>query len=397
LSKHYLSTSIKCVSGAGRRTRSDLAAIQNSSPRPSIMGQCCAKQPQHINKADSTAAAATNNIHTHNEVKSGESGSTAASSEPKKLDPKDFVIMNRSGEVILREPGKIDGQQFVIDGCKGCKFYLFDWSAAITIDECEDCDFFLGPCESSVFIRTTKNSRFILAAQQLRTRDCTDLDLLIYISAGQPVIENSSNIRFGCFNYNYFGLEKQFLAAKLPLFNSEWSNVHDFHDKQGEIHYTYLPVAQNSPNLIDNSGNSSSVQPIEGWTTPVTYGNREHSKTNSILAIFPQQSATESSQSLYDFITKLQQLYPPTDSTPESIKIIRSRCMKLNPGLISNVFRQNSAAASNLSKNCVVGVEINGENSSEIINKLIQENNWQQILLETDSHALGAFFEPIQV
>ncbi len=33
------------------------------------------------------------------------------------------------------------------------------------------------------------------------------MDILLYVSAGQPVIEDSSSIRFGAFDYNYFGLE----------------------------------------------------------------------------------------------------------------------------------------------------------------------------------------------
>ena len=95
---------------------------------------------------------------------------------------------------------------------------------------------FIGPCESrqgistsclisfaSVFVRNTKNSRFVIACQQLRsgneahgyssaqsarcrTRDCTGLDMLLYCSAGQPVVESSSGIRLGCFAFNYFSL-----------------------------------------------------------------------------------------------------------------------------------------------------------------------------------------------
>eukprot|EP00959_Pyramimonas_sp_CCMP1952_P183834 3843963-Pyramimonas_sp.AAC.1 len=33
----------------------------------------------------------------------------------KRLDPKDFMWMNRNGETLIREPGSVDGQQFIID------------------------------------------------------------------------------------------------------------------------------------------------------------------------------------------------------------------------------------------------------------------------------------------
>jgi protein XRP2 len=58
------------------------------------------------------------------------------------------------------------------------------------------------------------------------TRECEDLDILLYVSAGQPVIESTSNVRLGCFEFNYFGLAEQFAAAGLDPWYSEWSNVH---------------------------------------------------------------------------------------------------------------------------------------------------------------------------
>jgi hypothetical protein len=110
----------------------------------------------------------------------------AADPEPP-LDPKDFMVQNVEGQVILREPGashikecltaynlhlsldsffrdedcqqkhlhpalgvtgKIRGQGFILDGCKNCDIYLLDHLAQVTIDECVDCRIIMGPCES---------------------------------------------------------------------------------------------------------------------------------------------------------------------------------------------------------------------------------------------------------
>lgn len=148
------------------------------------------------------------------------------------LNIDDFIIENRENEVIVRAPGTLN-QQFCIENCRGCTFYLLDITDCISIDDCDDCTFVIGPCESAVRIGTTTNSRFIVSCQQFRTRDCKDLDVMIHIHAGQPIIESSTKIRFGAFDYNYFGLEGHFGEAGMEPWNSEWSNIHDFNDTKG--------------------------------------------------------------------------------------------------------------------------------------------------------------------
>jgi hypothetical protein len=63
----------------------------------------------------------------------------------------------------------IRGQQFIIEECENCTIYLLDYSATVSIDECRNCRIFVGPCESSVFVRTSKKLKLVIAAQQLRS------------------------------------------------------------------------------------------------------------------------------------------------------------------------------------------------------------------------------------
>jgi len=159
----------------------------------------------------------------------------------RKLDPKDFVFSNRKAETLIKEPGSIAGQSFNIDNCQDCDIYLLDYSAAVTIDDCQDCRIFIGPCESSVFLRDCRKCNIIVACQQLRTRDCHDISMLLYCGAGQPSIETSSLIRLGCFRFYYFELQRQFEAAGLNPFSNQWSNVYDFQASTGP-HWEFLPL-----------------------------------------------------------------------------------------------------------------------------------------------------------
>lgn len=46
----------------------------------------------------------------------------------KKLDVKDFTFSGRSGEVLIKKPGQVGGQQFIIEECEDCDIFILDWS-----------------------------------------------------------------------------------------------------------------------------------------------------------------------------------------------------------------------------------------------------------------------------
>lgn len=89
----------------------------------------------------------------------------------------------------------------------------------------------------SIFIRTTTESNFVIACQQFRTRECKNLQVSLFVQT-QPIIEDSSNIQLGCFDFFYIGLKgiqlffssllEHFEHAELSVFNNRWSEVYDF-------------------------------------------------------------------------------------------------------------------------------------------------------------------------
>ncbi|XDV35667.1 hypothetical protein PO909_005565 [Leuciscus waleckii] len=114
-----------------------------------------------------------------------------------KVDPKDFMLTGLKNETVGRLPGKLNGQQFVIQDCENCNIYVFDHSATITIDDCVNCRIMLGPVKGSVFFRDCKDIKCVVACQQFRTRDCKKMDVFL-CCATQPIIESSTGMKFGC-------------------------------------------------------------------------------------------------------------------------------------------------------------------------------------------------------
>ena len=95
------------------------------------------------------------------------------------LRREDYIVAKRTDATVVKPPGAVNGQQFVIENCARCVIYVLDRSAAVTIDECEDCTIVLGPCETSVFVRDCKNCAFAIACRQVR-HDAADKDLVAY-------------------------------------------------------------------------------------------------------------------------------------------------------------------------------------------------------------------------
>ncbi|XP_004633546.1 protein XRP2 [Octodon degus] len=157
-----------------------------------------------------------------------------------KVDIKDYMFNGLKDETVGRLPGKVAGQQFFIQDCENCNIYIFDHTAAVTIDDCTNCIIFLGPVKGSVFFRNCRDCKCTLACQQFRVRDCRKLEIFLCCPT-QPIIESSTNIKFGCFQWYYPELAFQFKDAGLSIFNNTWSNVHDFTPVSGEVNWSLLP------------------------------------------------------------------------------------------------------------------------------------------------------------
>eukprot|EP01083_Nonionella_stella_P087920 244796_1 len=214
-----------------------------------------------------------------------------------KLDPKDFMLVELEGQIIVREPGSIQGQQFILDRCKNCTIYLLDYSAQVMVDDCVNCRVFIGPCESSVFLRGCQDCKFVIACQQLRTVDCERIDCLLYAQT-EPVIENTKNIRFGCFQYAYFALRGQFDSANLSVWSNVWSQIFDFTKEEGQQHWSALPEKITPNELIgDPCEVCENITPDEllmESVVPKTNGEAlDGEYQNLFVAVFSGESSIE--------------------------------------------------------------------------------------------------------
>ncbi|KAI9178705.1 Protein Xrp2 [Blastocladiella emersonii ATCC 22665] len=154
-----------------------------------------------------------------------------ASAERKRSDSRDFAFSRVDGSggeaTRVKRPGSLIGNAFEIEECNSAVLLVMDWTTQVTIDLCKTCVIVIGPCDGSVFIRDCVDCVLFVVARQVRLRDCTNCTVYLHV-ATPPIIETSRDIEFRCFQGWYPGLEDQFAAANLSVFDNHWFKVYDF-------------------------------------------------------------------------------------------------------------------------------------------------------------------------
>nr|XP_033803578.1 LOW QUALITY PROTEIN: protein XRP2 [Geotrypetes seraphini] len=274
------------------------------------------------------------------------------------------MLSGLKNQTVGRLPGKVAGQQFVIQECENCNIYIFDHSAAITIDDCTSCRIFLGPVKGSVFFRDCKDCKCIVACQQFRARDCRRLDVFL-CCATQPIIESSTGIKFGCFQYYYPELPFQFKDAGLSIFNNTWSNIHDFTPVEGENNWCLLSneMVQDYVPLPD----SEELKAVRICTDPtrsiipVTQGRRPKKSDELCLVVFFAGDYTmANARKLIDEITA------------KGFLLIQTKEVAMKPEDANRVFHEKASNFVHLLEDGpVVALEFNGDGAVEECNAVV--------------------------
>lgn len=275
------------------------------------------------------------------------------------LRKEDYIIKDQKDATLGRVPGTVNGQQFLVQNCENCNIYVFDHSAAINIDDCVDCNFFLGPIKSSVFIRDCKNCKFIVSCQQFRTRDCNKIDILLCCNT-QPIIEASSGMRFGCYQYYYPELADHFKSAGVTVFNNNWGNIHDFTQDPDEQHFSNLPEDAKIDNflsipLAEEFSKMKISLDVNDSVVPKTHGNRRKPSNESTLVVFFNDGSC--SDRAFSFINAMR-------SNHSECTLIQTKEVELKPEDAQRVFNVDSYN-NIVQQGAVIGMEYNGDDCVE--------------------------------
>lgn len=190
------------------------------------------------------------------ENKNQTQANTAAPKQPAKpaIDKSMFIQRNKTDEVIRRESGQINGNQFVGADLTRCKVIVTDFCDSMMFDRCTDCEFILSAVRGSIFARTCTNCKFVVVTGQFRCRDCNNCDFFMHVKTG-PVVESSHQIRIGCAEVSYPELYEHMEKARIPTLQNLWIDVYNFTPQDGDFTYEsgaklHLDLQNNEESLL---------------------------------------------------------------------------------------------------------------------------------------------------
>uniref|UniRef100_A0A7S1P384 C-CAP/cofactor C-like domain-containing protein n=1 Tax=Vitrella brassicaformis TaxID=1169539 RepID=A0A7S1P384_9ALVE len=301
--------------------------------------------------------------------------SVSQQQQKKKLRREDFILSNRKDAVVEREAGTIDGQQFVIEDCTGCDVYLLDWSATITVDYCTDCRFLIGPVEGSIFFRNCKGCDVLVICQQFRTRECQDCRFGLFCTT-EPIVEMSSGLEFGCFDFCYFSLREHMSKAHLSLWDNKWYRIYDFSataaaaaqdEDDDKPNWTF--IQQSSVRGLVDASKCGALSPEEAdmkSSLPVSLGTENLPYGEScVVLVLPGAENEGLIDTLVEGANKVGGV------------LYQTRMMICDPPKLKELFDRHSdvSAIQKGSKVNVIGIEIGGNSIHSTLQSVIQEDD----------------------
>ncbi|TMW58364.1 hypothetical protein Poli38472_009923 [Pythium oligandrum] len=308
------------------------------------------------------------------------------------LKREDFIFSNvQSASFLVKLPGSVNGQQFLIEACRDCDIFVLDHCTSVQIDDCVNCRIVIGPCNASLFLRNCRDCTLVCAVQQFRTRDCEKIDVYLY-SATEPIIETSSQMRFACFPLAYFNLQQQFDAAKFSVWNNRWSEIYNFTPEHGawkaistQTHISPLAEAMSTPTLW---GLPTQTAEEVGLTVeaaklvvPLTGGvSARREDDNLAIVIFVQAHA----HLMMEFVAAIAK-QAGAAGVKETV-LLRSRQMKFSDDQAKHLFQQTHIAlvskASDTTRDTAGSVimEFEGAECSQHVQNALQLETFSAIL-----------------
>lgn len=209
----------------------------------------------------------------------------------KKYDPDDYRFKDERESFRVKKVDSIKEQQYDIDNCHNCEYYIFDITANLYIDDCSHCTIFVAPCESSIFVRNCKHMNIVAVTGQFRTYECHDCSFSLYCKS-QPVIESSSNLRFTSFHAPvYPQLPQQLAKKRFHPWNNHWSEIHNFTKKPGETHFTLhreLELVLDWGRAFNEADLMVSEEPNP---VPFIQGDLPYESTREVLLLAPVETS----------------------------------------------------------------------------------------------------------
>ena len=176
-----------------------------------------------------------------------------------KISTKAFVwtLSNRTNEHIELTGSQVNGQDLTISNLENCLIEIRGYAGSLQISHTKNTTILCGPISRSLFAENCTDCTVVAACQQLRLHSSVNCKLWLHVTC-QAIIEDSNQIVFGDYHYQYDGIDMDFSHAELDKDINNYKDVADFN---------WLSPDQASPNwrLVDDTDSINKDTQIQYW------------------------------------------------------------------------------------------------------------------------------------
>lgn len=156
---------------------------------------------------------------------------------------------DKTGETLELEG--VEGKDVELDSLVDCDVTIRSCLATLFARRLKNCRVHCGPVAASVFVEGCDGCTLHVPCQQLRVHDTQRCEFRVHIQA-RSIIEDSTELEFGPYDYTYEGDERDWKASGLDRAGvNNWALVDDFN---------WLAADRPSPNWRIVGGETSDVK-----------------------------------------------------------------------------------------------------------------------------------------
>lgn len=138
-----------------------------------------------------------------------------------------FGLRDKSDEHLQLRPDEVNGKDIQLCNLVNCAVSIHGNPSTVHIIDCKNSRISSGPVSTSVFIDKCSDSVFELFCQQLRVHNTYDCTFQLHVCT-RGIIEDSSRLKFGVYEFDYDQLESHIVRSKLNRSINNWNKIEDF-------------------------------------------------------------------------------------------------------------------------------------------------------------------------
>lgn len=165
-----------------------------------------------------------NNSNNKSKVIAEEPSSTASKTNIKLID-NCRSYKNLNDQYLMLDSTNFEDFSFI--SLNHCNIRITGVLCSIRVVDCTDCTIFTGPVSSSAFIENCQNCEFQLIGRQIRIHDSKECKFYLHVTS-RTIIENSNNLKFGCYNWFYNEIDSDFVKSGIEKNVNNWNQIDDF-------------------------------------------------------------------------------------------------------------------------------------------------------------------------